>query len=278
METEDQPFFEFTSRTLDWKEAFLTIAVRRGHSLLLRAGVPELIALSPKVTAERAMEFLLSLRDLPLKAGGEAEYRSAVGSLLDETFDDLNRTIGTDLTEQLRRWLTRHFVDGDERMRLWLWSVLLPQLAGAYGATPRHPPPLPETARQRFNDIVRACFSREVAKEDDELAAGARREPVSQLEQMVLAVNAPPLIKELEPLLGERLDHQSESADQEMPEFDVIDALIAAARSERVLKVWREIDKEFTPRDRALLVTWARQEGALSKMPIELIATRLKET
>src|SRR5439155_25961131 len=73
--------------------------------------------------------------------------------------------------------------DHDERMRLWIWSLLLPRLAGAYGHGAKTPPPLPTARMQRFNDIVRSYFSPEIRQEDDDVAERARREPLSLLEQ-----------------------------------------------------------------------------------------------
>src|SRR5438270_9216378 len=138
---------------------------------------------SPEPVQDRATAFLLAVKDVPLKAGGEEKYRAAVESLLRGTFEELKIAVGPVVTEQLRAWSMRSFVDHDETMRLWIWSLLLPRLAGAYGHSAKTPPPLPTARMQRFNDIVRSYFSPEIRQEDDDLAERARREPLSPLEQ-----------------------------------------------------------------------------------------------
>ena len=260
VEPEGESFFEFTAHVLRWEEAFRALAVRRIGPLLLRAGVPEMVARSPEPVQDRATAFLLAVKDVPLKVGGEKMYRAAVESLLRGTFEELKIAVGPVVTEQLRAWLMRSFVDHDERMRLWIWSLLLPRLAGAYGHSAKTPPPLPTARMQRFNDIVRSYFSPEIRQEDDDLAERARREPLSLLEQELVPARI------------------TDSVDSDDPDDDVwpdeLSSLRQAIRIERARRAWDEVEKIFTPRERTMLVAWARQEGALRKMPLHLIATR----
>jgi hypothetical protein len=127
---------------------------------------------------------------------------------------------------------------------------------------------------QRFRTIVGLHFSPQIAKADEDLAARARMEPLTELEHSLLRVEGPS-IEELEKPPRERHErHRDGSASRDVDEVDVVDLLIATARRERARKAWQEIDGAFTPRERAMLVVWARQEGTLRRMPVQLIATR----
>jgi hypothetical protein len=256
MGTEDA-FSGSIDRVLGWKEGFQTIAVRRLRPLLLRAGVPEVIARSPDQAADRAIAFLLALRDLRAKPDSDEVYYAGVELLLRRTFAELTTALGSDVTEQLRDWLTRNFADHDERMRLWIWSTLLPRLAAAYGHSPKHPSPLPDQRTEQFNRIVRSYFSSDIGRLDDELEERVRLEPLNLLEREVLAIE--------------------QAGTGESDEAPDVQSLMEAAGNERARKAWSGINEVFTPRERTILVTWARQEGAFRKMPLDLIVVRSAE-
>jgi hypothetical protein len=270
--------FSRSSRDLiGWKWGFLVLAVRRGHSLLQHAAAPESVARSPNVAAEHATAFLLSLQDLRLEPGAQGDYWGAVRALVRETFAELKNSIGDAPTKEIREWLGRNFVDRDEKMRLWMWSILLPRLAAVYGTAPSQAPPVPEDTMRRFERIVGTYFSHDLARVDDELAARARAEPLTEAERALLRVHGPS-IQELEQPVDERRAQAHEgTASSEVEEVDVVDLLIATARRERARKAWQEIERLLTPRERTMLVVWARQEGSLRNLPVALIATRSAE-
>jgi hypothetical protein len=278
MDTDALGEFARSSRDLiGWKSGFLVLAVRRGHSLLNHASAPEWVARSPKVAAEHATAFLRSLQGLRLEPGAEADYWEAVRALLHQTFAELRNTMGDAATDQIREWLSRNFVDRDEKMRLWMWGILLPRLAAVYGTAPSQAPLVSESTRRRFEQIVAGYFSKDISKMDDELAVRARAEPLTDAERALLRVQGPS-VQELERPGDERRAHAHDgSTSSETDEVDVVDLLIATAQRERARKAWQEIETVLTPRERAMLVVWARQEGSLRNLPVALITTRAAE-
>jgi hypothetical protein len=270
-------FWEFIDRARGWQNGFLALAVKRGRSLWSYAAVPEDVVKAANPVAEIARSFVVAVESCRLEAGGEDAYRSAVDSRLETAFDDLTRALGGDVTSELRTWLTQNFVDHDERMRLWLWTILLPRLAGAYGGEPTQPPPLPPAAVARFRAIVQRHFNRDLNSEEEILAIRARLEPLSPLERTLLTVRGPAL-SELElPAAERRKRLERGDAEWDVDEIDVVELLLTAARNQRFLKAWNEINAAFEPRERALLVAWAREEGRSRKMPLQLITIRSVE-
>ena len=220
----------------------MTLAVARGHELLGRAGVPEAIARAPGPMADAARRFLRSVRETALVTGHEAEYIETVRALLVAVFDEVGQVAGISAAGELRGWLRRHFVNHEERMRWWMWSVLLPRLASAYGPGPREGSPLAAEPANRFNTVVRAHFNADAKRAEEEEELRLRMKPLSSLE------------RELVTLKGDSDDGV---------EVDVVASLKEAVRSERARSVWTELEKLLTPRERTLLVTRARAEGAV---------------
>jgi hypothetical protein len=276
VEGEAPGFREVTQRAIGWEWAFLVLAVRRGHLLLLNAGAPETIARSPNLVTDCAITFLVALRDLPPEASAQSRD-TALHGLLRETFTALTAQLGAQVVGELRAWQTRNYVDKDEKMRLWMWSVLLPRLAGAYGTRATQTAPLPVATMQRFRGIVGNYFSPELRRIDNDLATRARLQPLSDLEQVLVRVEGPS-IQELRRTPSERQERlRNGSASRDVDAVDVVDLLGATGRRERTRKAWHELEGELTPRETALVVVWARQEGILRKMPVHLISSRLTD-
>jgi hypothetical protein len=239
-----------------WEEGFMTLAVERGQELLAPAGLPEAIARAPNPTADVARRLLRFVAETPLITGHETDYLQRVRALLIGVFDEIEGAVGSSVAAELRDWLLRHFVNHEERMRWWMWSVLLPRLASAYGSGPAEGSPLPAEPTDRFNFVVRARFNADAKQADEELERRSRMKALSSLERELVTLK---------------------SGSGEAVEVDVVASLKEAIRSERARLVWTELGKSFTPRERTLLVAWARAEGARRNMPVAFIATRSME-
>jgi len=234
-----------SAHVLDWQNGFLLLAVERGYALFERAGLPMSICHSPAMATDRARRFLLDLRGIPVRLDDDPRYLEAVATLLRQTFEQLRLAYGPEATDELGRWLLRHFVCHAERDQWFDWRLVLPRLAGAFGHSPKVASPLPPAALDRFNVIVRSQFGPEVAKDDEESAIRARIRPLSALERDLVTLHGP----------------EPDDVDQ----WDVVSSLLLVADAERTRRAWKLIKDSLTADERAVLVQWAREEAARTR-------------
>lgn len=231
-----------SAHVLNWQSGLLTLAVERGHSLFERSGLPEAICRSPDQVTERARRFQLALRGIPMGSKDDPRYLQAVEAQLRQTFRQLEMAYGPEVTDDLRRWLLRHFVCHSERDQWFHWRLVLPRLAGAFGHEPKVMSPMSPAALERFTAIVRSQFNPEQTKDDEETAIRARIRSLSALERDLVALHGP----------------QPDDVDQ----WDVVTLLLEAADAERARRAWKQIHESFNPDEREALVKWAREEAA----------------
>jgi hypothetical protein len=236
---------------LGWKEGMLALAVERAQPLFASAGVPIEIVRSPLPTREAARRFLTTLEELPRETYRDETYVEAVDDLLRATFERIAEDYTADTARRLREWMLRYFVDPGGRSRCWIWSLLLPRLAGLVPRNPTEPSPLSQERHTRFQNIVRVHFGPDANQRDAADAARAHATALSPLERRLV-----------------RLDR---SAPTDIAEVDVISELEEVIGCERARQVWRDLRHHFGASDLDRLLDWARNQGARAEMPVDLI-------
>jgi hypothetical protein len=229
------------------EEGFLALAISRGQTLLAVAGVPEPIARSPAAAREIAREFLQRLRENP-RAMTDGNLGS-LDALVDAALEQVARSYGEVASAQLRRWLQDHFIDEEARMCAWVWSVLLPLLAGKPG-------PTADLAGLAWRADTTERFKRAVddsfrLMSGDEAAIRARMQPLSPLERQLLSLNT-----------------ERDGPD----ERDVVDTLLEAEGIERARAAWARLQESLDVDEQRVLLAWARSEAGRRNIPLDLIA------
>ncbi len=251
---------------VEWKTALLCLGVERCQPLLHAAGLPRQMASFPGTLQSVTMRTLLAAEDLAaavknpppdqavaLRAELLTEpYAAGMERLLARATAEMAAEYGDEATEGLIAWIERHFLNPQQRHRWWLWSILLPRLADAYGTGgPVTPAAIDRGPSEVFSQIVREWFTPALDALDAGQIARARAMPLSPLEQRLLALEV------IEP--------------DDPGEIDVVGAIEDAIREERAWRAWNALAPIVSAAQRRQLVDWAAREAAAMQVPLDLV-------
>ncbi|MEA2640348.1 MAG: hypothetical protein QOF51_1742 [Chloroflexota bacterium] len=232
---------------INWDVGIALLATRRTQSLLTEAGIPAIIAGDPRRLRVAAARYLEERRGTSTLA----HWGKWVEKLLQEFFDQTTADYGRAQSEALYAWLRRHFVSKPDASTWWLWSILLPRLAGAHDNPPRIPSPLSPAAQDLLRAIVLPRFGQAARESLEAALSGASAIPLEPDERRTISLE---------------VVRQSDE-----PEIDVVRAMGQAILSQRTWLSWRDLLEKLEPSEVQRLVDWARQEARAANMPSDWI-------